>query len=157
MVQSESLVKSINYFGCFNAYVTKKDSIDSSLFPSLNTLISNSSTPSAVLSILCSSEQREMILDDLYCLRSFYQERGRNGGDEHSVVFGCSEEIASMVRNLILIVGVLNEATTKMISSYCELLSKMIGFIEGRFSVVCRLLNDSSYCQSIANEFIDEV
>lgn len=98
-----------------------------------------------------------MILDELYCLRSFYQERGRNSGDEHSVVFGCSEEIASKVNSMLLIIGVLNEATTKMISSYSELLSEMIDFIEGRFSVVCRLLNDSSYCQSIANEVIDEV
>lgn len=97
MFQSTVLRDAIHYFACFDAYSTNRESIDSSLFPSLNKVVSGSSSLEQCMSVLLSKEQCDLILDDLYCLYSFYQEKLRTASNEHSIVISCSDEITSIV------------------------------------------------------------
>ena len=83
-------VKSIlHYFVCFDAYMQSKDNIDSVqiAFPPLTGITESGFSTN--------QDTRDHLLDDLYCLLTFLQERARESStSQHSLTMGCSQEIA---------------------------------------------------------------
>ena len=88
-LQSHQMESILRYFVCFEAYMQSKDDVDSIqiAFPSLTSVTeTNLST---------NQDSRDHLLDDLYCLLTFLQERVReSSASQHSLTMGCSQEIA---------------------------------------------------------------
>lgn len=88
-LQSHAMESILHYYVCFDAYMQSKDNIDSIqiAFPSLAGITETD--------LSTNQDARERLLDDLYCLLTFLQERAReSSSSQHSLTVGCSQEIA---------------------------------------------------------------
>lgn len=89
ILQSHQMESILHYFVCFDAYMQSKDDIDSVqiAFPSLTGITESGFSTN--------QDTRDHLLDDLYCLLTFLQERARESStSQHSLTMGCSQEIA---------------------------------------------------------------
>ena len=93
-MQKELLELLMEYYACFEAFLMESASPKKviELFPSLCSALSDQSQDSFLT--LLESEQRDLLLDDCYCLLAFLKERRKQLAKEtHSVVISDSPVI----------------------------------------------------------------
>ena len=91
---SPNLSKALQYFLCTKAYACKEDTLDNTEFSTLNQFLNSNWTD--CFPLLLEKDTRDQLLDDLYCLSAFYQEKTRTL-NEQTIILGCSDVIASSI------------------------------------------------------------
>lgn len=98
-MQKELLELLMEYYACFEAFLMESSSPKKveDLFPSLCSVMSTPTQDSCLM--LLESEQRDLLLDDCYCLLAFLRERRKQLAKEtHSVVVSDSPVIMGILR-----------------------------------------------------------
>ena len=96
-LQSSELEYAIRYFSASHAYITKKDILDISLCSVLQQVIKRSQSIEEMKGILLDKQQYDCLLDDLYCLDSFFKEKSRLITKDSIVIIHSSPAVAGMI------------------------------------------------------------